>query len=171
VTRLLSIPALTIAGHDEDPASAVQWAVRTPSGALVPYGDQEWVRTGQAAEDAEAGTTTVHRDVTITYGPWSDETAGHMVCDCPCTECVDGHCPSCGASSPASTETEDQRAINAAVHAMQDAGDRIGVEMTCADLEVLLRAALPYLILVTPAGTDISGVGNFVVAVCEVEAS
>ena len=41
--------------------------------------------------------------------------------------------------------TEDQRAINAAVYAMQEAGDRVGVEMTSADLEVLLRAALPYL--------------------------
>ena len=41
--------------------------------------------------------------------------------------------------------TEDQRTINAAVYAMQEAGDRIGCELTTADLEVMLRAALPYL--------------------------
>lgn len=39
----------------------------------------------------------------------------------------------------------DQRTINIAVNAMQEAGDRAGIEMTTADLEILLRAALPYL--------------------------
>jgi hypothetical protein len=51
---------------------------------------------------------------------------------------------------PDTTETvEDQRTISAAVYAMRDAGDRRGVELTCSDLEEMLRAALPYLTIVT----------------------
>jgi hypothetical protein len=55
-----------------DPARATQWAVRTPDGGIRVFGDQEWVKDGRAAED-DPGLSTVHRDVKITYGPWSDE--------------------------------------------------------------------------------------------------
>lgn len=46
---------------------------------------------------------------------------------------------------PGSRQEPDRDAINAAVYAMQEAGDRVGIEMTCVDLEALLRAALPHL--------------------------
>lgn len=69
----LEINALT--ADQGDPTTATQWAVRIPDGDTYPYGDQEWVKCGQAAAEDEPGATTVHRDVTVTYGPWSDDPA------------------------------------------------------------------------------------------------
>lgn len=53
-----------------EPRSAVQYAVLSPGGGYVLFGDQEWVRSGQALEELPPGNKVAWRTVTITYGPW-----------------------------------------------------------------------------------------------------
>lgn len=66
----------------EDPTEARQFAVQRPDGSEpVAYGDQEWVKYGNALTAMKwprdggglvepEGSTIVERDITITYGPW-----------------------------------------------------------------------------------------------------
>lgn len=65
----VSFSALT----DDDctePSEAVQFAVKTPDGKITVYGDQEWVRYGDAAKECEG--VTMMRDITFIFGPWRE---------------------------------------------------------------------------------------------------
>lgn len=46
-----------------------EYALQHPDGAIREYGDQDWVRSGQAAQ--ETGGTTIQRTITTTHGPWT----------------------------------------------------------------------------------------------------
>lgn len=72
--RLLDIPALTDEPQNEDTHAlrAVQYGVlNLKDKTLKVYGDQDWVKSGQAAADM-GGTDgiTMVREIHISYGPW-----------------------------------------------------------------------------------------------------
>lgn len=61
-----------VEGEAHEPTSAVQYAVLAPSGRCLIFGDQDWVRSGQALKDFPDGAVVRRRSVTIIYGPWQD---------------------------------------------------------------------------------------------------
>lgn len=66
--------SLDLAGLTDDttePTSAMQYAVSTPTGRVV-FGDQEWVRSGQALAELPDGAKVQRRTITISYGEWED---------------------------------------------------------------------------------------------------
>lgn len=68
--------SLNLVGLTDDdsgqPASAVQYAVRTPNGGHVVFGDQEWVQSGKALGELPEGSTVRKRTIDISYGQWED---------------------------------------------------------------------------------------------------
>lgn len=48
----------------------LQYAVRLPDGTTKAYGDQSWVASGLGARDHDEGSSTVVRDIWVSYGPW-----------------------------------------------------------------------------------------------------
>lgn len=52
---------------NDDPADAIQYAVAY-DGKTEIFGDQPWVRSGEAAGELEG--VTLRRTITISYGEW-----------------------------------------------------------------------------------------------------
>ncbi len=71
VRHSLDLVGITQGGAAGEPISAVQYAVLAPSGRHLIFGDQEWVRSGQALQDFPGGVVR-RRSVTIVYGRWED---------------------------------------------------------------------------------------------------
>jgi len=72
MSHKIPLHSIDIVGLTDDKGewtSAVQYAVATPDGRRIIYGDQRWVADGRALDDHRHGWV-VRRTVTITYGEW-----------------------------------------------------------------------------------------------------
>lgn len=47
-----------------------EWGVCLPNGDVKSYGDQEWVRSGQAIKDCHPDGILMKRTLTVTATPW-----------------------------------------------------------------------------------------------------
>lgn len=71
IGQLTNIAALTVeVTEDGEPVKAVQYAVVSPDGERVAYGDQRWVMSGRALDDAPAGSRVEFRTISLSYGEW-----------------------------------------------------------------------------------------------------
>jgi len=59
-------------GEPGEPTSAVQYAVCGPTGRHLVFGDQEFVRSGEALEMFAHKGMIRRRTITIVYGDWED---------------------------------------------------------------------------------------------------
>ncbi len=67
--RLMEISALTEELLDE-PNEGEQFRIVKPDGSGHIFGDQEWVRSGEALGLCPEGSMIQRRTVTIVYGDW-----------------------------------------------------------------------------------------------------
>lgn len=71
---MTDIPCYSVEVDDAgEPQSGVQYGVLGKDGKHYLYGDQGWVASGQAIEDAHPGGRIQRRTFTITYGEWTPD--------------------------------------------------------------------------------------------------
>lgn len=68
--------ALTDDPDTGSPDEAVQFVVLDPDGSRHVYGDQTWVANGVVLEAMHPDGRVQRRDVTISYGKWTDHNSG-----------------------------------------------------------------------------------------------
>jgi hypothetical protein len=73
IQHRLALDALAEQHPDDSPETADQYCVVDPDGTRHVYGDQGWVKDGQALKHHPGGRIE-HRTITISYGEWGPMT-------------------------------------------------------------------------------------------------